>query len=279
MAKILHSPHLHTTTYRFPFSAALLFSNTNTSFSFSPPPYSHFTAFFSDSPSSLSTSPNPLLHSLSLPLRCRRHRHRRSLSTVRALENSTSPESQISQQKSKIESEDSPNGTPIRGIEDYPTGEFEFEEFDWWKKFLVKIRMLFAFPWERVKKGSVLTLKLRGQVSDQLKTRFSSDLSLPQICENFVKAAYDPRISGIYLHIESLNFGWGKVEEIRRHILDFRKSGKFIIGYVPACGEKEYYLACACEEIYAPPSAYFRLYGLTVEASFLGGTSFFLSFM
>lgn len=43
------------------------------------------------------------------------------------------------------------------------------------------------------------------------------------------------------------------------------------MGYLPACGEKEYYLACACEEVYAPPSAYFRLYGLTVQASFLGG--------
>uniref|UniRef100_A0A803MXI2 Peptidase S49 domain-containing protein n=1 Tax=Chenopodium quinoa TaxID=63459 RepID=A0A803MXI2_CHEQI len=109
------------------------------------------------------------------------------------------------------------------------------------------------------------------QISDQLKSRFSQGLSLPQICENFIKAAYDPRISGVYLHIESLNCGWGKVEEIRRHILDFRKSGKFVVGYLPTCGEKEYYLASACEEVYAPPSAYFRLYGLTVQASFLGG--------
>lgn len=64
-----------------------------------------------------------------------------------------------------------------------------------------------------------------GQITDQLKSRFSSGLSLPQICENFVKAAYDPRIAGVYLQIESLNCGWGKVEEIRRHILDFKKSG------------------------------------------------------
>lgn len=67
------------------------------------------------------------------------------------------------------------------------------------------------------------------QISDQLKSRFSSGLSLPQLCENFVKAAYDPRVSGIYLHIEPLNCGWGKVEEIRRHILDFKKSGNLIM--------------------------------------------------
>lgn len=63
------------------------------------------------------------------------------------------------------------------------------------------------------------------QISDQIKSRFSSSLSLPQICDNFIKAAYDPRISGIYLHIESLDCGWAKVEEIRRHILNFKKSG------------------------------------------------------
>lgn len=48
-------------------------------------------------------------------------------------------------------------------------------------------------------------------------------------------------------------------------------AGKFIISYTPSCGEKEYYLASACEEIYAPPSAYVSLYGLAVQASFLRG--------
>ncbi|PKU85498.1 protease IV [Dendrobium catenatum] len=46
---------------------------------------------------------------------------------------------------------------------------------------------------------------------------------------------------------------------------------KFTVSYIPICGEKEYYLACACGEVYTPPSAYVALYGLTVQASFLGG--------
>ncbi|KAI7986659.1 hypothetical protein LOK49_LG14G00347 [Camellia lanceoleosa] len=116
-----------------------------------------------------------------------------------------------------------------------------------------------------------VSMKSIRAISDQLESRVYAGLSLPQICENFTKAAYDPRISGIYLHIEPLNCGWGKVQEIRRHMLDFKKSGKFIVGYAPACTEKEYYLACACEELYCPPSAYFSLYGLTIQASFLGG--------
>ncbi|KAL3824792.1 hypothetical protein ACJIZ3_020821 [Penstemon smallii] len=173
----------------------------------------------------------------------------------------------------KVElADDNGSCTSAGGDDDkYPSGEFVYKKLDPWASFTVKLKMLFALPWERVKKGSVLTMKIQGEISDQLKGRFSSGLSLPQICENFIKAAYDPRISGIYLHIEPLNCGWGKVEEIRRHILDFKKSGKFIVGYVSACGEKEYYIGCACEELYAPPSAYFQLYGLTVQASFLGG--------
>ncbi|KAJ1280842.1 hypothetical protein BS78_04G263100 [Paspalum vaginatum] len=148
---------------------------------------------------------------------------------------------------------------------------FEVEELGWGTQLAVKLRMLVAPPWQRVRKGSILNMKLRGEISDQLKTRFSSGLSLPQLCENFVKAAYDPRISGIYLHIEPLRCGWGKVDEIRRHIVDFKKSGKFVVGYMPVCGEKEYYLACACSELYAPPSAYVALFGLTVQQTFLRG--------
>lgn len=155
--------------------------------------------------------------------------------------------------------------------EDYPSGEFDFQEIGAWNRFLVKLKMLIAFPWERVRKGSVLTMKLRGQISDQLKSRFSSGLSLPQICENFIKAAYDPRISGIYLHIDGLNCGWAKVEEIRRHIFNFKKSGKFVVAYLPACREKEYYLASACDDLYLPPTAYFSFYGFTVQAAFLAG--------
>ena len=47
--------------------------------------------------------------------------------------------------------------------------------------------------------------------------------------------------------------------------------GKFVVGYMPVCGEKEYYLACACGELYAPPSAYVALFGLTVQQTFLRG--------
>ncbi|KAK6921079.1 Peptidase S49 [Dillenia turbinata] len=219
------------------------------------------------------------------PSLCNPSFHQRLNFSIHAFDSSS--ETKSGEEKSSSESNEAKP-------EDYPTGDFEFKEFSGWKKFSVKLKMLFAFPWERVRNGSVLTMKLRGQsvrvltpiyhalkveladaefnqISDQLRSHFSSGLSLPQICENLTNAAYDPCIAGIYLHIEALDCGWGKVEEIRRHILNFRKSGKFIVGFLPAWRQKEYYLGCACEELYTPPSAYFSFYGLYVQASFLGG--------
>ncbi|XP_048231714.1 serine protease SPPA, chloroplastic isoform X3 [Ricinus communis] len=248
MSKLLlfHSPHF-TPVYRR--TIASLLSRPNNLFQ-SAAYHRHF----------LSSSHSHFRSFLSSPLLCR------NLS-ARAFDSSSTEDKQVEDKQAEKKDEVESN----KKIEDFPTGDFEFKEIGAWNRFLVKIKMLFAFPWERVRKGSVLTMKLRGQISDQIKSRFSSGLSLPQICENFIKAAYDPRISGIYLHIEPLNCGWAKVEEIHRHILNYKKSGKFIICYVPVCREKEYYLACACDDIYVPPSAYFSLYGLTVQASFLGG--------
>nr|XP_043638923.1 serine protease SPPA, chloroplastic-like isoform X2 [Erigeron canadensis] len=165
--------------------------------------------------------------------------------------------------------EDKMVGLGYNDDDKYPSGEFEFKVPSAWKSMVVKLRMLIA--WQRVRKNSVLNIKLRGKISDQLKSHFSSGLSLPQICENFMKATYDPRISGVYLHIESLKCGWAKLEEIRRHILDFRKSGKFIVAYATQWHEKEYYLGCVCDELYTPPSAYFSLHGLTLQATFVRG--------
>lgn len=56
------------------------------------------------------------------------------------------------------------NGSVGNSNDEYPSDEFEFREISGWKSFVVKLRMLIAFPWERVRKGSVLTMKLRGQV-------------------------------------------------------------------------------------------------------------------
>lgn len=86
-------------------------------------------------------------------------RLRRHLS-LRAFDDSSSESNNQQLQRPVEDDKDGGMSTESK----YPAGEFEYEKFDAWKSFLVKLRMLLAFPWERVRKGSVLKMTLRGQV-------------------------------------------------------------------------------------------------------------------
>ena len=48
---------------------------------------------------------------------------------------------------------------------DYPSGEFQLQEFSWWRKLTIKLKMLTALPRERIPNATVLTMKIRGEVS------------------------------------------------------------------------------------------------------------------
>lgn len=87
--------------------------------------------------------------------------------SIRAFDAETKSDDVSSEKEEKPESRsevDDNNGSLKGAAQDYPSGEFEFESPGLWKSFLVKIRMLIALPWQRVRKGSVLNIKLRGQV-------------------------------------------------------------------------------------------------------------------
>lgn len=150
--------------------------------------------------------------------------------------------------------------------------ELAYDALDDKKRNLVAAKLAWALPWKQVKRGSVLVMELGGTVAEIKPGRFAQTVSLPQICENLTKATYDPRIVGVYLKIDPLQCGWAKLQEIKRYLERFRKSGKFSVAFLTMGGEKEYYLASSCEEIYVPPSAYVGLRGLSVTGTFLRGT-------
>ncbi|CAI0544037.1 unnamed protein product [Linum tenue] len=198
--------------------------------------------------------------------------------TVRAFD--SAPSSTTETEVVVVEQPVEENGTVARfrkvaAAEEYTTADvaaFELrKDGGFWDNVLLQLRLMIAPPWQRVQNGSVLSIHLAGEISDVKGKFFSPAFTLPQICENFAKAANDPRIAGIYLRISSLGCGWGKVDEIRRHIVDFRKTGKFVVTYLYSFQEKEYYLGCASDELYAPQLAPFGLYGFALSASFYRG--------
>lgn len=152
-----------------------------------------------------------------------------------------------------------------------PEGLLLYQEPSGGEKFWTSFKLAFALPWRRFESESVLVFKLEGDISDQSRGRFDPGLSVPQICQSLQKAALDPRIKGLAIEIGPLAIGWAKVQEIRRYLSYFRQSGKFTMVYMKQAGEKEYYLASACEEIYTPPSASLYLRGFAVSGTFLRG--------
>src|SRR6266508_1264396 len=93
------------------------------------------------------------------------------------------------------------------------------------------------------------------------------------VVENLRKAKADSRVRGVLLKPTGFESPfWGKVQEIRDAMLDFRKSGKPLYAYVEYGGDREYYLATAADKVFLMPSASLDLTGVATYELFLRGT-------
>src|SRR5204863_3113247 len=82
----------------------------------------------------------------------------------------------------------------------------------------------------------------------------------------------DKRIKAIMLDINMSGVGWGKAEEIRDAITDFRSTGKPIYAYLEFGLNKEYYTATACDKIIVPPPGDLFINGLAADVMFFRGS-------
>ena len=91
--------------------------------------------------------------------------------------------------------------------------------------------------------------------------------------ESLRLAKRDPRITAVLLMPSSLNSPfWGKVQELRDAVLDFRKSGKTVVAFLEFGGDREYYLASAADRVYLLPTSALDLTGVASYEVFLRGT-------
>lgn len=127
--------------------------------------------------------------------------------------------------------------------------------------------------------NSVLVLKLRGEIPERPPVEFPVALfgtggqpTVANIWMLLKMAAADTRIKGIVLEPESLQVGWGKLQEIRAGIEGFRKSGKPVFAFLRTPGMREYYLATAADRIYLGPQDVFFVKGMRAEMMFFEGT-------
>ena len=76
------------------------------------------------------------------------------------------------------------------------------------------------------------------------------------------QARDDTSIQGLLLQVDGLGVGWGKVDELRRAIADFRKAGKKVYAYLEAGDSHDYLAAAACDRIFMPESGALMLTGI-----------------
>lgn len=93
-------------------------------------------------------------------------------------------------------------------------------------------------------------------------------MSLNMIINNIEKAKYDDRIKGIYLDIPFIQANSAAVEEIRKALIDFKESEKFIVSYAENYGQREYYLSSVADEIYINPVGEMTFKGLSAQVMF-----------
>jgi len=134
----------------------------------------------------------------------------------------------------------------------------------------------------KIESSSILHLKFDYEIPERtsdnplqnfdfstLKT--TQNLGLNDILKNIKKAKEDSNIKGIYLNMPNLNAGIATIEEIRNALINFRKSGKFIIAYNEFYTQGSYYLATSANKIYLNPQGIVEFKGLHSEIMFFKG--------
>jgi protease-4 len=98
------------------------------------------------------------------------------------------------------------------------------------------------------------------------------NMGLIEIKQAIRTAKSDEKIKGIFLNLSSLQAGYATIEEIRKALLDFKTSGKFVYAYSETLSEGAYYLSTAADSIYLNPSGLLEFNGLKSEYLFFKGT-------
>jgi protease IV len=126
---------------------------------------------------------------------------------------------------------------------------------------------------------STLVLRVGGDLSEIAPSdvvgylRGTRTPTVRSVVDNLRKAKVDSRIRAVLLKPTGFESQfWGKVQEVRDAIIDFKKSGKPIYAYLEYGGDREYYLATAADKIFVMPSSPLDLVGIATYELFLRGT-------
>lgn len=114
-----------------------------------------------------------------------------------------------------------------------------------------------------VQDGSVLVLNLQGTLQEQGSDPTPRDMvqgntegtpGLTDMLSAIKKAKTSDKIKGIYIESSGMDMDMSQAQELRDAIVDFKKSGKWVIAYGKLYGTLAYYIASAADKVYLNPA-------------------------
>ena len=128
----------------------------------------------------------------------------------------------------------------------------------------------------QISSNSTLLIDVRGDLQETEPSGVIGQLleappTVRSIVDSLRKAAVDRRVSSVMIRPTGNAALWGKVQEVRDAIIEFKKSNKPIVAYLEYGGDQSYYLASACDKVFLMPTASLDLTGMASYELFLRG--------
>jgi protease IV len=126
---------------------------------------------------------------------------------------------------------------------------------------------------------STLVLDLQGEIPEKppldvtipfLERR--QQVTVRDVWSMLHNAATDQRVKAVILMPQGISAGWGKLQEIRQDLVEFKKSGKPLLAFLQGPTTREYYLATVADKIYMPPEDTLYIKGLRAEMMYFKNT-------
>ncbi|HFK5568809.1 signal peptide peptidase SppA [Elizabethkingia meningoseptica] len=127
-----------------------------------------------------------------------------------------------------------------------------------------------------VKDNSILVLNLKDNIIEST-TELSpsifdlgkdSSVKISDILNAINQAKNDKKITGISIETDATSAGITQIDDIRKALEDFKKSGKFVYAYGNNVSQSSYYLSTVADQYYLNPAGGVELKGLSTEVVF-----------
>lgn len=128
-----------------------------------------------------------------------------------------------------------------------------------------------------VSDGSVLRIELSGTVSERVTENPFAELmgnkalasqGLDDLLKAIKVAKTNDKIKGIYLEGGLLSADFASLEELRKALVDFKQSKKFVVAYADQYTQGSYYLASAADKVWLNPSGMLDWHGIASQPIF-----------